>query len=311
MADCLILSAAARRLATEIEAGAPERLSLTVCDSVEAALERYSGETMLFGEPDLAAAVIDRLPDIEWVQSTWAGIAPMLKVQRRDFVLTGVKGVFGPQMAEYVLGYLLAYELKIIERRESQQQKIWNPSRSGMLAGKRMLLLGTGSIGSHIGGAAAALGVHVVGVNRSGACPAGFQRIVSVRQMPAELEQADYVVSTLPQTSLSDNLLDDAALKKMPTHGVLVNVGRSNVLDTTALVAALRSDRLAGAVLDVFDQEPLPADSDLWTVPGLTITAHVSAISHPVLVVPLFLKNLTRYRAGEALSYQVDFDNGY
>jgi phosphoglycerate dehydrogenase-like enzyme len=125
------------------------------------------------------------------------------------------------------------------------------------------------------------------------------------------LEETDYLVSVLPQTDDTNNLLDEAALARLPRHTYLINVGRSNVIDNVALIDALRNDRLAGAVLDVFDEEPLPQDSPLWDTPNLSITAHIAAVSHPSLIVPIFVENYRRYINKQPLNYIVDFDAGY
>ena len=226
-------------------------------------------------------------------------------------MLTGIKNVFGPQMSEYVLGYLLAHELSILKRKAAQQQRNWFKDLSGMLEGKRLGIMGTGSIGQHIANSAAVFGVTSVGLSRSGAATKGFENVVPVAQLHEFLERCDYLVSTLPQTAATDRLLDSAALRKLPPHAYYVNVGRSNVVDDAALIDALQNGRLAGAALDVFDQEPVPQDSPLWDTPGLSITAHVAAISHSQLIVPIFIDNYRRYRRKQALKYIIDFDVGY
>jgi phosphoglycerate dehydrogenase-like enzyme len=125
------------------------------------------------------------------------------------------------------------------------------------------------------------------------------------------LEAADYLVATLPQTSETDNLLNSEALSKLPDHAYFINVGRSNVIDDLALMDALNGSKLAGAALDVFDEEPIPEDSPLWDTLNLTITAHIAAISHPLLLVPVFVDNYRRYMNGEPLNYVIDFAAGY
>ena len=115
----------------------------------------------------------------------------------------------------------------------------------------------------------------------------------------------------LPDTPQTDNLLDAEALSLLPSHACFVNVGRANVVDDDALVAALRAGKLGGAVLDVFEEEPIPQDSPLWDTPNLLVTAHMAAVSHPELIVPIFLDNYRRYRAGSKLTNVIDFDLGY
>jgi len=307
----LIVATGAVDLAEEVARHDDAPIPVTSCSSADRALREYTDEAVIFGDPSMITEVLQEMPTVDWVQSSWAGIGPLMTHPRRNYVLTGMKDVFGPQMAEYVLGYLLAHELRILKRKAEQQQRNWCKDFSGMLRGKRLGIMGTGSIGQHIANAAAVFGVLSVGLSRSGAATRGFEHVVPVAQLHEFLEQCDYLVSTLPQTAATDGLLDRTALRKLPPHAYFVNVGRGNVLDDAALIDALRGGRLAGAALDVFDQEPVPQDSPLWDTPGLSVTAHVAAVSHPQLIVPIFIENYRRYAKGQALKYVVDFDAGY
>jgi phosphoglycerate dehydrogenase-like enzyme len=311
MTDCLIVSARADEYITVLADYEDLALSTTACMSLEQAAQRYSGQSIVFGDPDLVAPLLHAMPAVDWVQSTWAGVLPFVQADRRDYVLTGVKDVFGPQMSEYVLGHILALELKIAERARAQSNREWYRQPSGTLLGKSIGIMGTGSIGRHIGRVASGFGMRVSGLSRSGALLAGFDRVWPIEELHAFLQDLDYLVAALPQTSKTDNLLDGAAIAQLPAHAYLINVGRSNVLGENALSEALQSGNLAGAVLDVFDEEPLPQDSPLWTVPNLHVTAHISAVSHPSLVVPIFVDNLRRYQQQQNLEYVIDLDKGY
>lgn len=311
MPDCLIISSDAPELQAEFNRQAGASPGFKFYTSAEQALDGYGGEKILFGRPDMVAACLPSWPDIEWVQSTWAGVEPLLALGRRDYRLTVVKDIFGPQMSEYVFAHLLAHELKLYERRARQLEKDWFRRPSGTLAGKHIGIMGTGSIGSHIAQTARTFAMKVSGLSRSGAGVAGFDSVARSDQLHAWLENLDYLVCALPRTPATDRLLDTTALAKLPGHAYLVNVGRSNVLDEAALLDALTQGRLAGAALDVFDEEPLPPGNPLWEAPNLSITAHVAALSHPSLVIPIFLENLGRYQEGRELQYEVDFEAGY
>ena len=150
MSDCLIVGGAAREFAAEILRTADTPVVCEVCTSTSEALARYSGQSVLFGSPDMVASILPELPAVDWVQSTWAGVRPLTLIDRRDYVLTGVKEVFGPQISEYVMGYLLAHELRVLERMEQQRMRNWSTTSSGVLQGKRLGVMGTGSIGMHI-----------------------------------------------------------------------------------------------------------------------------------------------------------------
>ena len=214
-------------------------------------------------------------------------------------------------MSEYVLGYLLAHELKFVERMRAQRERDWAAIPSGVLQGKRLGVMGTGSIGQHLARTAASFGVSVTGLSRSGVAAPNFETVRPVDQLYEFLEGIDYLVSTLPQTDATDSLLDAAALAKLPRHAYFINVGRSNVIDDAALIDALHDGGIAGAALDVFDEEPLPHNSPLWDTPNLSVTPHIAAISPPELITPIFIDNFRRYTRGQPLQYVVDFDAGY
>lgn len=312
MPDCLIITDAANEFAEELKRLADFPVSVTACTRPEQALEEYTGQTILFGQPDMIALVLADMPGVDWVQSTWAGVTPLIENVRRDYVLTGVKDVFGPQMSEYVMAYLLAHELKVVERLNHQQEHHWFSALSGTLHGKRLGVMGTGSISRHIAHTAKTFGMNVTGLSRSGApLPASFDNVMPVGRLHEFLEEVDYLVSALPQTKETDQLLDTAALARLPAHAYYINVGRSNIIDDEALINAIRGGRLAGAALDVFDEEPLPPESPLWDAPNLSITAHIASASHPSLIVPVFVENYHRYINKQPLKYTVDFDAGY
>lgn len=271
----------------------------------------YSDHTVLFGSPASIAEVLPDMPAVEWVQSTWAGVTPLIELDRRDYVLTCIRGVFGDQMSEYVMGYLLAHELRIVRRLDEQRVHNWWTGESGALKGKHLGIMGAGSIGQAIAASARAMGVFVNGLSRSGTEKPWFGSVYPLTHLDEFLQSLDYLVAVLPDTPETDGLLDKEALSRLPSHALFINVGRANVVDESALVAALENGELAGAVLDVFDEEPVPADSPLWDAPNLLMTAHMAAVSHPGLIVPIFLENYRRYFAGRELQHVVDFERGY
>lgn len=311
MPDCLIITANAEELAEEIARLADFPIAIKACTSAEQAMAEYADESVIFGNPDMIAAVLPKMWAVDWIQSTWAGVTPLMALDQRDYVLTGIKDVFGPQMSEYVMGYLLAHELRVVQRMHEQREHNWCKTLSGTLQGKRLGMMGTGSIGRHIAKTATHFGVKVTGLSRSGAESPEFEHVLKVGQLHAFLEHLDYLVAALPQTSATDKLLDAAALARLPAHAYFINIGRSNVVDDEALIDALRHNKLAGAALDVFDEEPIPQDNPLWDTPNLSITAHVAAVSHSSLIVPIFVDNYRRYSEEQPLKFVIDFDAGY
>lgn len=311
MSDCLIVTTLADEFVAAIAKSADRPIDVKTAISAEAALLAYDGEEVIFGNPAMIAEILSELPGVCWVQSSWAGVTPLIDHPRRDYVLTGVKDVFGPQMSEYVVGYLLAHELKVHARRQAQRTRQWSQQYSGSVAGKKIGIMGTGSIGRHIARTARCLDMSPIGLSRSGSAKLEFDKVFSINNINSFIENLDYLVSTLPDTPETQHLLDEDRLSGLPEGAVFINVGRSNVVDDRALIGALQSGRLAGATLDVFDEEPLPDDSPMWEAPNLNVTAHIAAISHPLLLVPVFLENYRRYAAGEPLQHVVDFQLGY
>ena len=311
MPTCLIVTATVEEYVEELTRLADAPIPFKACNSAEQALEAYTDESILFGRPDMIAELLPKMPTVDWVQSTWAGVTPLIDARRRDYVLTGVKDVFGPQISEYVIGYLLAQQLRVLERMQEQQRHSWFKGHSGTLEGKRLGIMGTGSIGQHIAKSARCFDMTVAGFSRSGTHQPGFDSVMQADQLHEFLAAIDYLVAILPNTPDTDKLLDAAALAKLPAHAYFINIGRSNVVDDEALIDALRKNKLAGAALDVFDLEPIPQDSPLWDTPNLTITAHVAAVSYPSIIVPIFVDNYRRYLKQQPLKFVVDFDAGY
>lgn len=309
--EVLIVTPMADEFMADVERLSAIPIPVVACRNAEELLDAYCEHRILFGNPGIIAPLLDQLRHVEWIQSSWAGVTPLIQSARRDYILTGVKDVFGPQMSEFTLGYLLAHELKIAERSRQQAQQAWSPEHSGKLDGKTIGVMGTGSIGSHIGRTARCFNLRVIGFSRSGKAVDGFDRVFDLTEFDDFLRDCHYLVSTLPQTPETDQLLDEQAIAQLPQGAYFINVGRSNVIDDTALIKALNNGHLAGAVLDVFDTEPLPPDDPLWTTRNLHVTAHISAISHPLLIVPIFVENYQRYLDGLPLTHQIDFGTGY
>jgi phosphoglycerate dehydrogenase-like enzyme len=265
-----------------------------------------------FGEPNLLAEILPRLSSVQWVQSTWAGVEPLLADgQRTDYLLTNARGVFGKLMVEYVFGYLLAHERRILARWQSQNAQQWDARPPGTLQGKRLGLLGVGSIGSELAKAGVFFGMEVWGYTRASEdCPA-VSRYFHGAQFPQFLGSLDYLVCVLPNTQHTVGLLNSQTLPLLPPHAVLLNVGRGKSIDEPALAEHLTAGGLGGAVLDVFVQEPLPPTHPFWHTPNLFVTSHTAALSDPLALSQLFCTQYELWHQKKSLSYLVDFRLGY
>ena len=286
-------------------------VGIGTASSPEDAVRFYGGEEVVLARPDFAVEILQQEPPIRWLQSTWAGVTPLVSCSHRNYQLTGVKDVFGEQMGEYVLGYILAHELHIEQRRQAQANKRWDQFSSRRIAGKTLGVMGTGSIGAYVAGMAGRLGLRLLGFNSGGRPVEPFERVYDGDSLETFLHQCDYLVGILPDVSATTDLINKQTLAVMKDSALIINVGRGNLIDEDALADALHDNRIAGAVLDVFKREPLPADSPLWEAPDCTITAHVAAVSHPQDIAVLFLENYERFVAGEPLLRQIDFNKGY
>ena len=199
----------------------------------------------------------------------------------------------------------------MLERIQAQKAHEWQRTESGILRGKTMGLLGVGSIGEHLAGTAKHFGMKVKGFTRESETSNEVDRYYHGNDILLFAEGLDYLVIVLPRTRETNKLVDEAFLNALPNHAVLINVGRGNAVDEMALVEALNKGTIAAAVLDVFEQEPVPTDHPFWNTPNLYMTYHTSAISYPEDLTKLFIENYHLYIEGKPLKYIVDFDRGY
>ena len=247
-----------------------------------------------------------------WIQSTWAGNAKLIPLLKgTDTVLTGIKGVFGPLIAEYVFSYILP-EIRDTKRSaQAQQQRKWDYFEPASLQGKVFVFVGTGSIGAHVASVAKMFGMITIGVSRSGTGQEGFDQVYRTDQLRHSVELADYILLSVPETPASFHLVGKDTLAAVKPGATLFNVGRGSTLDVAAVVDSLGKGVLSSAVLDVFEEEPLPVGSPLWHTQNLIITPHIAAVSSPDAIAKKFMNNLMRYRRGDELIDVIDPAIGY
>jgi len=293
-----------------LQRAAPQLELVTGEDSALA--EQAASCPVWLGEPDRFADLLRAGHKPAWLQSTWAGITPLLAEDLpRDYQLTRAVGVFGQIMAEYVLCHMLAHERELVARQQAQREQRWDGRLPGSLAGRRVLIVGCGEIGAAVARFLQPFNVELSGVASSPRSLAPFHEVAALDELPRLVAQADYVVNLLPNTPATRDIYDAALLARFQPSAVLINAGRGSAVVDEDLVAALASGGLAAAVIDVCREEPLPAGHPFWTASNLTLTGHSAAPTLPHLLVELFLANLQRYRAGAALQGQVDFARGY
>lgn len=290
---------------------APDLDVLTSGDSAE--LSRQAAECPVWlGQPDLLATLLRQGHQPRWLQSTWAGITPLLADGLpRNYRLTRAVGIFGQVMAEYVLTYMLGHEREVMARLVSQVERKWDSRHGQSLAGRKVLIVGTGDIGQTVAQFLVPFGVVLYGVASEAREQAPFVEVGSLADLPRLVGEVDYVVNLLPNTPNTHDIYNAALFRQFKPSGLFINVGRGVAVVDADLVEALKEGHLVGAVIDVCRQEPLPQRHPFWTAWGLLLTGHSSAPTSPSLMVKLFVENLRAYQAGEALRGEVDFDRGY
>lgn len=275
-------------------------------------------------------ADLSRTPSLRWLQTGSAGVDHLAADPpwTKGVVVTNGRGVFAVPIGEYVTGAILRINQPVARWTADQAAHRWpmdDEPVASVVRGRTAVLVGYGSIGREVARQLDALGLRIVAVkprpevradgsyrvpgtgDPDGSIPA---RIVGVEALADVAREADYLILTLPLTARSRHLIDAPILAALPARAWLVNVSRGPLVDEEALLEALRAGRLAGAVLDVVEQEPLPADHPLWDAPNVTITPHVSGATARFRD-DLVVENVRRYLAGEPLLNVVDPERGY
>ena len=255
-------------------------------------------------------------PKLKWIHCIGAGVEHMCPM---DWVPEGVtitnnKGAHADKAGEFALMAVLMLHNKMPAILTNQRSATWNSLFSTPIEGKTVGLVGVGSIG---GGAAlqlAKMPVHIIGVSRHGKPHPQVDEMVAIDQLDAVLPRMDYIFVSLPSTPETRGLFSRERLQSLKAGAGIINVGRGSTFDYDALADLLANGHLSGAVIDVFDEEPLPSDSPLWTAPNFVVTPHVSADdgdSYVPITLALFFDNLARYLDGETLLNVVRPQLGY
>ena len=278
---------------------------------------------------------LSAVPQLRWVQLHSAGVEHVMdtEVWRSDVPLTSLNGIHAVPMAEYVLALILAFAHRVPRMLDYQRRAEWAGERWATflpleMRGKTLGLVGYGAIGREVARLGSAFGMRILATKRTASDPryTGWQqrgvgdpegrlpeRFYAPEDLKALLAESDYVVITTPLTPETEGFIGAAELAAMRPSAFLVNVGRGAVIDQPALVAALQAGRLAGAGLDVFDPEPLPADSPLWGMDNAILSPHISGFTprYDDWATDLFAENLRRFLDEDPLINLVDRERGY
>ncbi len=258
----------------------------------------------------------DIAPELKWIHIIGAGVEHLAPLDwLPDGVqLTNNKGVHATKGGEFGLMAILMLHNAMPAIVCNQRKALYDSIYSTPIAGKTLVLVGVGSIGKSVAAHARAIGIRVIGVSRHGRPVGQVDKTVSADQLDQVLPQADFLFVVTPLTGETRNLLDRRRLDLLKAGAGLVNIGRAAVVDYEALTEKLENGSISGAILDVFDQEPLPPDSPYWNVPNLIVTPHVSADdghAYVAMTLSVFFENMERYLAGKPLRNRVNPVLGY
>jgi len=259
--------------------------------------------------------VLAKMPRLKWIQTPNTGVAAWLKRPdlRPEIQLSCGRGIHRVQMPENILGALFHITKPYMPSAHSQAQRQWKRRQSIPLAGATLGILGLGTIGQELAKKAAALEMRVIGTRHSARPVAHVENVFGADGTDEVLAQSDYVVVLLSDTPDTENLIDARRLALMKKSAWLINFARGNIIVDNDLIAAVKAKTIAGAVLDVFRVEPLPAEDPFWSTEGILVLAHLGG-GHPdreTIVANLFVENLRRYLNDEPQPGLVDRARGY
>ena len=270
----------------------------------------------VFTEEPLPDELVERMPKLKWLHVTRGGVYPFLSrtVKERPIDVTSSKGIHGPAFSEFALACILALAKKLPQCWQAQSQKRWDRVNPEEVAGKTLGIIGLGTVGSELAGKAKFLGLRVIATKRTvEAKPAYVDEIGPPEFLPKLLSEADFIVLCLASVPSTERILGEKELRAMKRSAYLINLTGGKAIEEKLLVRALKEGWIAGAALDAFPRQPLPEESELWSLPNVIISPRIggAAAQRWELLMPIFAENLRRFLSGEKLLNLVDKERGY
>lgn len=267
----------------------------------------------------LSIESLSRAKKLKWIQMTWAGTDIYTRVEGfpEGVLLTNASGAFGKEISEYVIGTILARYIRLDQYFDNQKKSLWKGMGDERnLDGKRVLIFGTGDIGTNIAKRLKSFGTVNIGVKRVVDRQLEyFDDLYTLDNIDELLPKADIVIGCLPNTYYTQGLLDYRRLSMMKKDSTLVNVGRGTLIVTEDLIRLLHEGHFADVILDVTDVEPLPQTSPLWNMSNVLVTPHISgqglSKATEKAIWEICIENIRRYITGESLKNLVDIKAGY
>jgi len=297
------------------DAGLVDRVSIDTLARARQPSDAQRANTTVLLAAGVPPGLLPAMPNLAWAQSLTAGGEGWLALPdlSPNLTLTCARGTHRESMPENILGALFHIAKPYAAIAEDQKQSLWRQRIATPLNGKTLGILGMGAIGQEVARLATALGMRVIGTKRRPARFPGLDGVLAPEATSTVLAQSDYVLVLLPATRETENFINAERLRWMKPEAWLLNFGRGQVIKDDDLIAAVSNKTIAGAVLDVFRQEPLPKEHPFWATEGIIVLPHIGG-PHPDrdrIVARLFVVNLTLFLDGKPLREVVDRAAGY
>jgi len=290
-----------------------EDIQLLVCKNKEQINQVIDKGDIIFSGYTFPVDLISKAGNLKWIQSMSAGVENYArsKLIPPNVIITKIKGIFGPIMSEYVVGYILAITQNMKKVFHNQKKRHWQPFVVDSVRHKTVGVMGLGSVGAYIAYQVYLMGAVVIALEEQEKRLPYVSQEYPVTEIEEFLGRSDFVVVTVPLTDATEGTIGEKEFKMMKKSAYLINVSRGPLVQERALLKALKQGSIAGAVLDVFNEEPLPKDHELWNLDNVVITPHISGPDIPEEIAKLFLENLKRFEEGKKLVGAVDREKAY
>lgn len=307
---------AKEKLQDELQTTFPDE-TFSFHKNMESAREYLNKAEVLvtYGE-DLTPELIEEAHQLKWIMVVSAGMEkmPFEAIHKKGILVTNARGIHKIPMAEHTISMMLQTYRNAKALIEQEKEGIWKRQRMQELHGQTIVIIGAGAVGGEIARLAKAFNMRTIGINRSGKEVDNVDEIYPLNQLAEVLPRADFIVSVLPSTKETTHVLTEEHFNVMKESAVFINIGRGSVIKEQILIDALLNHKIAHAVLDVFESEPLPSDHLFWNLENVTVTPHLSGISRLYLPrsMEIFKENLKVYKQGSMdFINQIDVIRGY
>ena len=275
-----------------------------------------NADAAIIGLDQITLNVLDACPRLKFISKYGVGLDNIDQpaCEKKGVKIGWTGGINKRSVSEMALGFMISLCRNLYTTSQSLSHGSWIKNGGYQLTGKTVGIIGVGNIGYSVAKKCKALGMNVIGVSRHGKTLEDVDEMVSTDQLDTVLPKADYIFMATPNTTETNNLLDERRQSLMKPGVGIVNVGRAATMDYEALVDNLNSGHIGAAIIDVFDPEPLPKNSPLWSAPNLMVMPHISADdgdTYIVMTLELVFRNIRRYLANQELKNLVRPDLGY